>query len=158
MPAILPEQVPWYVVGPLMGLCVVALYALVNQRLGVTSTYVGVLTAIRKRPAAEMCRVWFFVGLFGGALAATLLRGGPVWTLEYGALSALVPLGLLIPILFLSGVLVGFGGRWGGGCTAGHGLSGSASLSPGSIVATIVFMGTAILVTFGLHLLTGGLL
>jgi uncharacterized membrane protein YedE/YeeE len=141
-----------------MGLCVVALYALVNQRLGVTSAYVGVLTAVRNRPAAEMWRVWFFVGLFGGALFASLLRGGPDWNLGYGALGALVPLALLIPILFISGVLVGFGGRWGGGCTAGHGLSGSASLSPGSIVATITFMATAILVTLGLHVLTGGLL
>jgi uncharacterized membrane protein YedE/YeeE len=45
-----------------------------------------------------------------------------------------------------AGLLVGFGTRLGGGCTSGHGVCGMARLSPRSIVATLIFMGTAIVV------------
>jgi uncharacterized membrane protein YedE/YeeE len=45
-----------------------------------------------------------------------------------------------------AGLLVGFGTRLGGGCTSGHGLCGMARLSPRSIVATLIFMGTAMVV------------
>ena len=45
-----------------------------------------------------------------------------------------------------AGLLVGFGSRLGGGCTSGHGVCGIARLSPRSIAATLIFMGTAMLV------------
>jgi uncharacterized membrane protein YedE/YeeE len=45
-----------------------------------------------------------------------------------------------------AGFLVGFGTRLGGGCTSGHGVCGMARLSPRSIVATLIFMGTAMVV------------
>jgi len=45
-----------------------------------------------------------------------------------------------------AGLLVGFGTRLGGGCTSGHGVCGMARLSPRSIVATLIFMGTAMVV------------
>ncbi|MEO3874199.1 YeeE/YedE thiosulfate transporter family protein [Nonomuraea sp. B12E4] len=51
-------------------------------------------------------------------------------------------------VLFLGGVLVGFGTRLAGGCSSGHGLSGCGRLHPVSIVATAVFFGTAVLVSF----------
>jgi uncharacterized protein len=41
---------------------------------------------------------------------------------------------------------VGVGTRLGGGCTSGHGVCGMARLSTRSIVATAVFMATAIVV------------
>ena len=47
-----------------------------------------------------------------------------------------------------AGLLVGFGARLGGGCTSGHGVCGVARLSQRSIVATIVFMMTAVVVVF----------
>ena len=48
-----------------------------------------------------------------------------------------------IPLLALSGALVGFGTRLGSGCTSGHGVCGIANLSPRSLVATLTFMATA---------------
>ena len=48
-------------------------------------------------------------------------------------------------VIVVAGLLVGFGARLGSGCTSGHGICGIARLSPRSIVATIVFMLTAIL-------------
>ncbi|MGP4019751.1 YeeE/YedE family protein [Saccharopolyspora sp. 5N708] len=54
----------------------------------------------------------------------------------------------MIGVLFVGGVLVGFGTRLAGGCTSGHGLSGCGRLRPVSIVATAVFFGTAVIVSF----------
>jgi uncharacterized protein len=48
-----------------------------------------------------------------------------------------------LPVLALSGLLVGFGTRLGSGCTSGHGVCGLANLSPRSLVATITFMAVA---------------
>ena len=38
-----------------------------------------------------------------------------------------------------------------GGCTSGHGVCGNARLAPRSIVATLTFMGVAMVVTFVLR-------
>jgi uncharacterized protein len=49
-------------------------------------------------------------------------------------------------IVVIAGALVGFGTRLGGGCTSGHGVCGVAPLSVRSIVATAIFMATAIII------------
>jgi hypothetical protein len=54
----------------------------------------------------------------------------------------------MIGVLFVGGVLVGFGTRLAGGCSSGHGLSGCGRLRPVSILATAVFFGTAVVVSF----------
>jgi hypothetical protein len=54
----------------------------------------------------------------------------------------------MIVLLFVGGVMVGFGTRLAGGCSSGHGLSGCGRLRPVSIVATAVFFGTAVAVSF----------
>ena len=51
-------------------------------------------------------------------------------------------------VLFGGGILVGFGTRWSGGCTSGHGLSGCGRLQPASLAATAMFFGIAIAVSF----------
>lgn len=50
-----------------------------------------------------------------------------------------------VAVLFGGGILVGFGTRWSGGCTSGHGLSGCGRLQMPSLVATGTFFGVAIL-------------
>lgn len=52
------------------------------------------------------------------------------------------------PGLVLAGLLVGFGTRLGSGCTSGHGVCGLSRLSLRSLVATLTFMATAILVVW----------
>ena len=54
----------------------------------------------------------------------------------------------MISVLFVGGVLVGFGTRLAGGCSSGHGLSGCGRLRPVSLLATAVFFGAAVLVSF----------
>jgi uncharacterized membrane protein YedE/YeeE len=51
-------------------------------------------------------------------------------------------------IIVVAGLLVGFGSRLGSGCTSGHGVCGIARFSLRSIVATVIFMATAIVVVF----------
>lgn len=58
------------------------------------------------------------------------------------------------PVLFLSGLLVGFGTRMSRGCTSGHGVIGIARLSPRSFVAVFCFLGTGIITATLLHWLT----
>lgn len=53
----------------------------------------------------------------------------------------------MIGVLFVGGVLVGFGTRLAGGCSSGHGLSGCGRLRPVSLLATAVFFGTAVVVS-----------
>jgi uncharacterized membrane protein YedE/YeeE len=48
------------------------------------------------------------------------------------------------------GFLIGFGARWAGGCTSGHGISGLSSLQKGSLLAIAGFFGGGLFVT---HLL-----
>jgi len=50
-----------------------------------------------------------------------------------------------LPIIIIAGFLVGIGTKVGKGCTSGHGICGISFLSLRSIVATIIFMITAII-------------
>ncbi len=53
-----------------------------------------------------------------------------------------------LPKLAVAGLLVGFGARIGNGCTSGHGVCGLSRLSPRSLVATLVFMTTAMVTVY----------
>ena len=97
-------------------------------------------------------------GILGGCL--TLAAGDKVWRLAFivGLILAPVTSGVLgypLPTpqmpaswvtIVVAGLLVGFGARLGGGCTSGHGVCGIARISTRSIVATAIFMGTAMVV------------
>ena len=155
---LLPDRLPWFVAGPLLGLCVVALYALANKPLGATSVYADAMSFARDRAKGERWRLWYFVGLVAGAMLVTELRGGLSPRLDYGALGAVLPVALLVPVLYVGGILLGYGGRWGGGCTSGHGLRGMSELSPASIVAGFTFFATAIAIAWLLQLATRGAL
>ena len=98
-------------------------------------------------------RVAGISGILGGAL---LSRGQERWVrvaFLVGLLLAGVGFALFtkripapeLPLLPLAGagLLVGFGTRWGGGCTSGHGVCGLSRFSLRSLVAVITFMGTA---------------
>ena len=50
-----------------------------------------------------------------------------------------------LPLIIIGGLLVGIGTKIGKGCTSGHGICGVSLLSLRSIIATIIFMITAII-------------
>jgi uncharacterized membrane protein YedE/YeeE len=58
-------------------------------------------------------------------------------------------------LLIVAGLIVGFGARYGSGCTSGHGVCGISRLSPRSIVATLAFMGSGFLTVFVMRHLLG---
>jgi uncharacterized membrane protein YedE/YeeE len=151
---LIPQQLPWWLAGPGIGLCVVAMYGLANARLGVSGGWLQVIAAVRRQPVTEPWRIWFLAGLLAGAGAAGLLGAGRVS--GYGALGHLLSPAALAVVLLLAGVAIGYGARWAGGCTSGHGIAGCSAGSPESFAATATFFGVAVAVTLLLHLLTGG--
>lgn len=151
---LLPAQLPWWLAGPGIGLCVVALYALAGVKLGVSGGWLQLVLALQRRSVTEPWRLWFTGGVIGGALTAAAL--GTAHVHGYGDLSRVLAPALLAPLLLAVGLAIGYGARWAGGCTSGHGISGCSAGSPESLAATATFFSVAIVTTFAVHLLTGG--
>lgn len=143
-------QLPWFVAGPVLGLCVVACRALFNARLGVTGGFSEIVGRLAQRSVAFDWRGWFAVGVLLGGTVFAVLAGGPDFH-GYGWLTDHVSSVAIAPILLISGVLIGWGAKTAGGCTSGNGLSGNSLLSPASLAATATFFGTAIVVSFAIE-------
>ena len=100
---------------------------------------------------------WMLViGLFIGALASAWLSDSfrwewvpPMWENAFGA-NILARLAVAI----FGGICVGFGARWGCGCTSGHGISGTMQLVLGSwLSAVCFFIGGVVVALLMYHLL-----
>jgi len=124
-----------FIGGALIGLAAVLLL-IANGRIAGVSGIVGGLVARGHGDTAW--RVAFVLGLWLGALVYWVARGA-VFEMELQATPA---------VMIAAGLLVGYGTRLGSGCTSGHGVCGIARLSPRSIVATLVFMASAIATVF----------
>lgn len=154
---VLPDRVPWYVVGPGLGLLIVGLFLVANQPLGASGAYTHTTGLVLRRRGVATWRVWYFVGMFvGGLMVTQVLQDGAEVRSGYDALRDVFPLWTVIPMVFGGATLLGFGAARAGGCTSGHGLCGTAQRSPASAAVTVTFMATAIATTFVLRLLTGG--
>ena len=149
----LHHQLPWYVAGPVLGLCVVACRALFNGRLGVTGGYSELVAKLLGGSLRFDWRGWFAIGIVAGGTLFGVLHGGPGFD-GYGWLTDTFGggrEGVAVAVLVAAGALIGFGAKTAGGCTSGNGLAGSAMLSPASWVSTAVFFGTAIAVSFAIE-------
>ena len=151
----LPHDLPWYVVGPLIGLCPVALYAIANKHLGASAAYSQIARVFVSR-VTEAWRAYYFVGLVIGAVVAAILQGGPRFHLGYQFIYGWMPLSAAAGVLFVSGLAMGYGARWAGGCTSGHGLCGVSIRSAGSVVSAVTFFATAVAISLALNWATGG--
>ncbi|MEV8047169.1 YeeE/YedE thiosulfate transporter family protein [Streptomyces griseoluteus] len=102
-------------------------------------------------PAPLVTQAALLVSIFLGGLIAALTSGRFHLRFDMGPgfrdLVTADPVTMLA-LLFVGGVLVGFGTRLAGGCSSGHGLNGCGRLRPVSLVATAVFFGTAVAVSF----------
>lgn len=144
-------------IGPLLGLIVVGVLATLNQRVGVLG---GVSDFVERgigRRRALGWKAFFAVGVLLGGTLFVLLRGGSAIGSDYGWMTrtfdgdAAWVAGLL---LVVAGVLIGFGAKSAGGCTAGNGLSGTSHGSPASFVSMGTFMATAIVVSLAIEAVT----
>ncbi|MCQ4084027.1 YeeE/YedE family protein [Streptomyces sp. RB6PN25] len=108
-------------------------------------------SAASLRPVPVVTQAALLVSIFLGGWIAAVTSGRFQLRFDMGPgfrnVVTANPLAM-IALLFAGGVLVGFGTRLAGGCSSGHGLSGCGRLSPVSIVATTVFFGTAVAVSF----------
>lgn len=128
--------------GLLIGLAAALLWLTMGRIAGIS----GILGGLRAVRAGDTgWRIAFVAGLVAAPLLVEAAGGGvPAPRLESGP-------GLLV----LAGLLVGFGTRLGSGCTSGHGVCGLARVSRRSLVATALFMGTAVVTVFVLRHLIG---
>lgn len=154
---VLPDRLPWYVVGPALGLLIILFYSLSNQPLGASGAYAQTVSFVRRRPGVAVWRVWYFVGMFLGGLVVTqVLRSGAEVRSGYDTMREVWSLPVVVAVVAVGATLLGYGAALAGGCTSGHGLCGTSQRSPASFANTATFMGTAIAATFVLRLLTGG--
>ena len=149
-------QLAWYVAGPVLGLCVVAIRLLFNARLGVTGGFSELIGQLSRGSLSFDWRGWFAIGIFAAGAIFALIAGGPDfhgygWLTHTFTGSSRV---WIAPILLVAGGLIGYGAKVAGGCTSGNGLSGTAAFSPASLVATGTFFATAIGVSFVIKALT----
>jgi uncharacterized protein len=145
-----------YLVGAGIGILSWLVFLLCNHPLGVSTALAktaGMIEKTMRGPKAEEKLYWqenkpavdwewvLVLGLLIGAITASLLSGTfewqwvpPMWAETFGSniwkrlLTALA-----------GGILVGFGARWGCGCTSGHGISGSLQLVLASWLAALLF-------------------
>ncbi len=165
---IMTQLWPWYVSGPLLGLIVPLLLWLGNKDFGISANLRHVCAMWPgKKPAffqydwkKETWNLLFALGLLaGGFLAGYLYPGDPV-SLNGTVLERIKSWGLddpqaIVPVklfavsalaswkvwvyLLLGGFLIGFGARYGGGCTSGHAITGIAAWQLPSLVAVVFF-------------------
>jgi uncharacterized membrane protein YedE/YeeE len=134
--------IPALIGGAFIGLAATLLLWLNGRLAGIS----GILWKLFFPQSGEVLwRVLFLVGVIGGAGLYYAAAGNqPVGRGTFPAW-----------LLVVGGFLVGYGTSLGNGCTSGHGVCGLGRLSLRSLVATAVFLLTAILVTFVVRHLLG---
>lgn len=123
---------PWSALagGALLGTSAVILLLFSGKVAGISGIFSGLLQP-RKRDF-----LWRL--LFIGGMVLSFFIFSP------NASSALTSPSIALYII--AGLFVGIGTRLGNGCTSGHGIIGIARLSKRSILATCIFIGSAMLV------------
>lgn len=146
-----------YLVGGLIGVLSMLTFYFSNKPLGASSAYGTTAGLIGQAVAPDHMKSlkyfqdnepklnWqvtlvlgviiggFLAAWSGGELTGRLLPS--MWADRFGEDSGI----LRIVVAFCGGLLLAFGARMAGGCTSGHGISGTLQLSIGSWIAAICF-------------------
>lgn len=158
---------PWYVGGPLVAFIMLLLIKL-GKSFGFSSNFRTMCSALGAGKhcdffdfdwKSQRWNLLFLVGsMIGGFVGAHLLSEHQAPPISADTISTLKSYGFesagttyLPPelffnldaknliLLFVGGILVGFGTRYAGGCTSGHAISGLSNLQWPSLVAVIGF-------------------
>ncbi len=146
-----------YVVGALLGVLSWLTFYFSDKPIGASSFYATVagmlgkfvakkhtekLAYYKSNPPVLNWEFAFVLAAVGGAFLAAFTGGEltrewlpPMWEARFGEGS----IGLRAAVAILGGVLMAFGARLAGGCTSGHGISGTLQLSVGSWIAVLCF-------------------
>ena len=176
--SVFAQSWPWYVAGPLLGLCVPVLLLLGNRQFGIAGGLRAMCAAVYPGKAEFLRYDWRGTGAWNLAFAAGIVLGGFLVARVSGIATpeiseatrgAIAALGIhdisgLAPrevfswsallslrgflAIMVGGFLVGFGSAWAGGCTSGHGVAGLASLQLPSLVAVAGFFAGGVFATF----------
>ncbi len=97
-------------------------------------------------------------GIVLGSLLSAWLSGDFHWQWVPGLWAATFGSDVLLRLLFalLGGLCLGFGARWAGGCTSGHGISGTLQLAVSSWLAVVCFFAGGILMARIIFNVIGG--
>lgn len=166
---------PWYVGGFFIGLMVPALLIAGNKLLGVSSALRHICAAcfpanidfLKYDWRKQAWSIYFAVGIvIGGFIAGYLFADPNPEHIAPQTIHTLAQTGIVfnkgfVPeqifnwhflftlpgfiILVVGGFMVGFGTRYAGGCTSGHGIMGLSSLQWPSLIAVISFFIAGIL-------------
>ena len=122
--------------GVIIGLSVVLYFYATGRLAGISGIFENTITNSSKRASNAL----FLIGLVIGPLLIyyLILPDKPI------AFEITNSYLLIIP----GGLLVGFGTRLGGGCTSGHGICGIGRLSVSSMIATVIFLATGMIMVF----------
>lgn len=121
--------------GLMIGLAAVLLMAANGRIAGITGIAARILPPYDDAEAPA--RIAFVAGLILAPLLYLAAGGTIVQTVSEN-----------LPLMIVTGLLVGFGAVYGGGCTSGHGVCGLARVSQRSFAATLTFMGVAAVTVF----------
>jgi len=150
------EQWSPYICGAGIGVLSWLTFLLSDKPLGTSTSYVRTAGMVErlfrgtrvlereffKKTPPDIDWQWMLViGIVVGAFISSMASGQArlVWVPEpwlsaFG--SAVAP---RLIVAFIGGALLGLGSRWAGGCTSGHGISGTMQLAVASWVASICF-------------------
>ncbi|MFP3872764.1 MAG: YeeE/YedE thiosulfate transporter family protein [Candidatus Natronoplasma sp.] len=145
-----------YIVGAGIGILVTLGFILSNKAIGCSNAYARTFGMIEKSVRGEKVKEkpyykkfipkidweWMLIlGVVFGAFLSSVLSGSftietvpAVWANTFGADPVVRLIGA-----FIGGLLLGFGARMAGGCTSGHGISGTIQLALSSWSALIFF-------------------
>lgn len=145
-----------YVVGAAIGVLSWLTFLLSDSPLGASTSYARTAGMIEKllrgqsilkkeywqKYTPEVEWQWMLVfgaavgGLISTALAGTFPFG---WVPSNWAHAFGDGVSVRLVVAFVGGILMGIGSRWAGGCTSGHGISGTLQLVATSWIAVVCF-------------------
>ena len=127
--------------GGLIGLSALILLLLLGRVAGISGIVSQLFVGHSHWLTQNLWRCMFVIGLVAGSVVAVRL---------FAVLPPQAPKDDTV-LMIIAGLLVGFGSVYGSGCTSGHGVCGMSRFSKRSIVATCIFMTTAITTVFLIH-------
>ena len=167
---------PWYIVGPMMGATIPLLLFFGNKMLGASSSLQHMCAMLPMKVKyfeydykKGLWNIFFAIGvMLGSALTYHFLYDVDAVNIAEATRQDLRNLGLtdlsgLMPnevfgfsellsikglsFSLLGGLLIGFGVRYAGGCTSGHGFMGLSQMSLSSTIAIVSFFAGGIIMT-----------
>lgn len=169
---------PWYVAGPLIGICVPLLLLAGNKPLGISSSLRDICAAtvpanlpfLKYDLRSRTWNIYFVLGLLAsGFIGENWFSSTENIAIADSTVSMLKNYGIsdqnnFLPaevfnlkalfsypgfiLIIVGGFLVGFGTRWAGGCTSGHGIYGLSALQLPSLIATLFFFAFGIITSW----------